>query len=240
MAQSDIREELHRAPVEPLLPIEKKLIGWSLTIGLVLLVGLAVLNHFIPATFSPELFVVVRCGQGERQHRPRACRHCMTAGTEAGFRFLPLTTRRCPSMNEHPRLQTSVAPQDAGLSAAGLDRLSAVMQREVETHHVPGISMLIARGGKVGYRRDFGALKPGGPPMPDNAIFRIFSMTKPIVSVALMILLEEEDSSRPTPSRNLCPNLPPRRSASTKTAASNWSRRSKPLLSRISCGIPPD
>ncbi len=51
MAQSDIREELHRAPVEPLLPIEKKLIGWSLTIGLVLLVGLAVLNHFIPATF---------------------------------------------------------------------------------------------------------------------------------------------------------------------------------------------
>ena len=94
-------------------------------------------------------------------------------------------------MNEHPRLQTSVAPQDAGLSAAGLDRLSAVMQREVETHHVPGISMLIARGGKVGYRRDFGALKPGGPPMPDNAIFRIFSMTKPIVSVALMMLLEE-------------------------------------------------
>ena len=48
---ADIREELHRAPVEPLLPIEKKLIGWSLTIGLVLLVGLAVLNHFIPATF---------------------------------------------------------------------------------------------------------------------------------------------------------------------------------------------
>ena len=47
----DIREELRRAPVEPLLPIEKKLIGWSLTIGLVLLVGLAVLNHFVPATF---------------------------------------------------------------------------------------------------------------------------------------------------------------------------------------------
>ncbi len=51
MAQSDLREELNRAPVEPLLPIEKKLIGWSHTIGIVLLVGLAVLNHFIPATF---------------------------------------------------------------------------------------------------------------------------------------------------------------------------------------------
>ena len=37
--------------VEPLLPIEKKLIGWSLTIGLVLLVGLALFNHFVPVTF---------------------------------------------------------------------------------------------------------------------------------------------------------------------------------------------
>ncbi len=51
MPQSKIREELRNAPIEPLLPIEKKLIGWSLTIGLVLLVGLAVVNHFMPATF---------------------------------------------------------------------------------------------------------------------------------------------------------------------------------------------
>jgi CubicO group peptidase (beta-lactamase class C family) len=65
------------------------------------------------------------------------------------------------------------------------------MQREVEAGHVPGISMLIARRGKIGYRRDFGALRPGGPAMPGNAIFRIYSMTKPIVTVALMMLLEE-------------------------------------------------
>jgi hypothetical protein len=51
MTQSDIREELRNAPIEPLLPIEKKLIGWSLSIGLFLLVGLALLNHFVPATF---------------------------------------------------------------------------------------------------------------------------------------------------------------------------------------------
>jgi hypothetical protein len=59
MAQSDIgtkvreelRNELRKAPVEPLLPIEKKLIGWSLGIGVVLLVGLALLNHFVPVTF---------------------------------------------------------------------------------------------------------------------------------------------------------------------------------------------
>jgi hypothetical protein len=54
MPQSNIRthlrDELRNAPVEPLLPIEKKLIGWSLTIGLVLLVILAAINHFFPVT----------------------------------------------------------------------------------------------------------------------------------------------------------------------------------------------
>jgi hypothetical protein len=51
MTQPNIRQELASATVEPLLPIEKKLIGWSLSIGLVLLAGLALLNHYIPATF---------------------------------------------------------------------------------------------------------------------------------------------------------------------------------------------
>jgi CubicO group peptidase (beta-lactamase class C family) len=96
-------------------------------------------------------------------------------------------------MNEHLRLQSEpvAAPEELGLATAGLERLSSVMQREVESGHVPGISMLIARRGKIGYRQVFGALRPGGPPMPGNAIFRIYSMTKPIVTVALMILLEE-------------------------------------------------
>ena len=51
MSQTDIRAELQRAAPEPLLPVEKKLIGFSLGIGLVLLVVLAVVNYFLPATF---------------------------------------------------------------------------------------------------------------------------------------------------------------------------------------------
>jgi hypothetical protein len=51
MAETNLQEELNRAQVEPLLPIEKKLIGWSLGIGIVLLVALAILNHLVPATF---------------------------------------------------------------------------------------------------------------------------------------------------------------------------------------------
>lgn len=47
MAQAKFREELEKAPVEPLLPIEKKLIGWSLSLGVTLLIILAVINRLI-------------------------------------------------------------------------------------------------------------------------------------------------------------------------------------------------
>ena len=51
MSQPDIRSEFEKAPYEPLLPVEKKLIGFSLGTGLVLLIVLVVLNHFLPASF---------------------------------------------------------------------------------------------------------------------------------------------------------------------------------------------
>jgi hypothetical protein len=46
--RGDLREELRTAPVEPLLPVEKKLIAWSLSLGLGLLVVLAAINYFWP------------------------------------------------------------------------------------------------------------------------------------------------------------------------------------------------
>ena len=93
-------------------------------------------------------------------------------------------------MNIHTPLP-EIDPNEARLRPQALARLTAVMQREVEARRVPGVSMMVARGGKCAYRCDVGALRPGGPPLPRDAIFRIFSMTKPIVSVALMILVEE-------------------------------------------------
>ena len=51
MPQPSIDQELSKAAAEPLLPIEKKLIGWSLGTGLVLLAVLALINHFLPANF---------------------------------------------------------------------------------------------------------------------------------------------------------------------------------------------
>jgi CubicO group peptidase (beta-lactamase class C family) len=82
-------------------------------------------------------------------------------------------------------------PDEIGLSRPGLKRLTAVMEREIAAGRAPGMAMLIARDGKVGFAKTLGALEPGGPAMPADAIFRIYSMTKPIVSVAAMMLFEE-------------------------------------------------
>jgi len=50
MSEVNAGEELRKAQVEPLLPVEKKLIGWSLGIGLVALVVLAIVNQLFPAS----------------------------------------------------------------------------------------------------------------------------------------------------------------------------------------------
>jgi CubicO group peptidase (beta-lactamase class C family) len=84
------------------------------------------------------------------------------------------------------------APSETeGFLPERLDRLTAAMQREIDAKRAPGLSMLIGRHGRFVYRQTLGALRPDGPPMTDDAIFRIYSMTKPIVSVAAMMLVEE-------------------------------------------------
>jgi CubicO group peptidase (beta-lactamase class C family) len=84
------------------------------------------------------------------------------------------------------------APSETlGFIPERLERLTTIMARQVAEKKAPGVSMLIARQGKIAYRDFVGALRPGGPPMTDDAIFRIYSMTKPIVSVAAMMLVEE-------------------------------------------------
>jgi len=45
VSRSDLRDELRSAAIEPLLPVEKKLIAWSLSLGLLLLIALAAINH---------------------------------------------------------------------------------------------------------------------------------------------------------------------------------------------------
>jgi len=83
-------------------------------------------------------------------------------------------------------------PEDVGLSAAALERLSAALRNRVAAGHIPGAVALVARHGKVAYLEGFGRRDPASEePMRTDAIFRIYSMTKAIVSVAVMMLWEE-------------------------------------------------
>jgi CubicO group peptidase (beta-lactamase class C family) len=83
-------------------------------------------------------------------------------------------------------------PEDVGLSSAALSRLSGALQDRVASGHLPGAVALVARHGKVGWFEAFGKQDPaGGAPMKTDSLFRIYSMTKPIVSVGLMMLWEE-------------------------------------------------
>ena len=83
-------------------------------------------------------------------------------------------------------------PEDIGLSTSGLARLGKVMQDEVQRGRVPGAVALIARRGQLAYHESFGKRDPASDaPMALDSLFRIYSMTKPIVSVAAMMLWEQ-------------------------------------------------
>jgi CubicO group peptidase (beta-lactamase class C family) len=83
-------------------------------------------------------------------------------------------------------------PETLGLSTAGLQRLSDAFKREVDKGTIPGATVMVARGGQIGWFDAIGRQSPAAAaPMAQDSIFRVFSMTKPIVSVGCMMLLEE-------------------------------------------------
>jgi len=83
-------------------------------------------------------------------------------------------------------------PDASGFAPARLQRLSTILQSSVDDAAIPGAVMLVARRGKIAYCEAFGFRdREAGAEMPREAIFRIASMTKPITSLAAMILVEE-------------------------------------------------
>jgi CubicO group peptidase (beta-lactamase class C family) len=83
-------------------------------------------------------------------------------------------------------------PQDVGLSAERLARIGTWVQGEIDAKRIPGAVVLVARNGKVAYYEALGQQDPARPqPMGRDSIFRIYSMTKPLVSVAAMMMVEE-------------------------------------------------
>ncbi len=87
-------------------------------------------------------------------------------------------------------LPTAV-PEDVGMSSQLLLRIDELMQHAVDQSQISGTVVLIGRCGKIAYFKSFGTMDEGNKPMATDAMFRIASMTKPVTSVAVMMLWEE-------------------------------------------------
>ena len=86
----------------------------------------------------------------------------------------------------------SAKPESVGLSAERLERVGAAVQRNIDDKRIAGAVTLVARRGKVVWFKAQGmADREAGKPMRPDSMFRICSMTKPITSVAVMMLYEE-------------------------------------------------
>ena len=89
-------------------------------------------------------------------------------------------------------LPRAARPEEVGLSSERLARLARVTQDHVDAARLPGAVILIARRGRIAYYEAFGFRdRDKGLPMTRDALFRIYSMTKPITSTAAMMLQEE-------------------------------------------------
>ena len=83
-------------------------------------------------------------------------------------------------------------PEAVGLSAERLDRIAQALRADVERGRISGAVVLVARKGRMAYVQAVGFRdKAAGAPVTNDAIFRIASMTKPMVTVAALSLSEE-------------------------------------------------
>jgi len=83
-------------------------------------------------------------------------------------------------------------PETVDVSQDRLSRIRTVLQKEIDADRLPGAVVMIARRGQLIYSEAIGFQdKAASKPMTKDAIFRIYSMTKPLTSVAAMMLVEE-------------------------------------------------
>jgi CubicO group peptidase (beta-lactamase class C family) len=84
----------------------------------------------------------------------------------------------------------TAAPADVGVGR--LDRMTAFFKADTDAKRIPGAVVMLARDGKVVYHEAFGVRDPAtGAPMRKDSIFRMYSMTKPVTGVAVLMLMEE-------------------------------------------------
>jgi CubicO group peptidase (beta-lactamase class C family) len=98
--------------------------------------------------------------------------------------------KQAPTPQTPPLPEAS--PQSLGLSPARLARMSDAFKREIDKGTIPGVTVMVARRGRIGWFEALGRQHPAqSAPMTRDSIFRIYSMTKPIVSIGIMQLVED-------------------------------------------------
>jgi CubicO group peptidase (beta-lactamase class C family) len=102
----------------------------------------------------------------------------------------------------------TVTPEKVGLSSTRLSRIHAVMQEHVNQGQYAGIITMVARRGQIAHFECFGMMDvESARPMRPDTIFRIYSMSKPITSVAVMMLYEEGHFQLHTPVSEFIPKF---------------------------------
>ena len=100
----------------------------------------------------------------------------------------------------------TASPEAVGMSSKRLERIEAGMRAHVDAGTVAGIGTVVSRRGEVVHAGQYGWQdREAGGPMGADTIFRIYSMTKPIVSTALMLLHEEGRFQLDQPVPGICP-----------------------------------
>jgi CubicO group peptidase (beta-lactamase class C family) len=99
-------------------------------------------------------------------------------------------------------------PEDVGLSTERLKRIGELMQRHIAAKTFAGAVTLVARNGRIGHFETHGLMDlETNKPMQKDAIFRIMSMTKPVVGVAVMMMVEEGKVRLADPVSKFIPDL---------------------------------
>jgi len=111
---------------------------------------------------------------------------------KAVLRLLLVTTTLVLAGHAFGEVLPTAAPVTVDVSEDRLTRIRTVLQKEIDADRMPGAVVMIARRGQLIYSEAIGSQdKAAGKPMTKDAIFRIYSMTKPLASVAAMMLVEE-------------------------------------------------
>jgi CubicO group peptidase (beta-lactamase class C family) len=107
------------------------------------------------------------------------------------FPDITLAQRAAAPAGSPPPLARA-APDEAGMSAARLAKITKAFEKEVADKKIPGVVAMISRRGRLVYATAIGKRDPkADDPMRLDTVFRAYSMTKPFASVAAMILVED-------------------------------------------------